>query len=281
MEVTGFLHWVTPSSPYPCPAAWHHFCILYKHRILHLHLHRLRVVSASSISHRERNACTTVYGIRASTHILPTMASNAPNLQKPAAQRDAHCPSAANEIDTTTMDCHKCMDTIGQPREDGSVESATTTACGHTFGDACLTRWLSTAITCPICRSPLREPRQVAEHRLIVELDPSNAELYDGLLGSSRCKFPSHSLCAETSLLTPSPAVENHMMPVSITPLPARNFPADFINNDDIGQPTAAPTTGTECDITILGDVIFLPWWRGAHQVAGSSACIAAITSMP
>ena len=47
------------------------------------------------------------------------------------------------------MECPVCYESI----ESGS----TTTRCGHTYHEACLSKWLERATTCPTCRTVVAE----------------------------------------------------------------------------------------------------------------------------
>lgn len=55
---------------------------------------------------------------------------------------------------TTGEECPICKEPM---EEDDTSESPTITECGHTFGVACLTLWLSSHNTCPMCRTQLHE----------------------------------------------------------------------------------------------------------------------------
>ena len=82
--------------------------------------------------------------------------------------------------------CFICMETIGEPQQDGTIEHTVTTKCGHSFGSACLATWLQHDISCPMCRrrSPMDDEAPAdddwqAEDDLDAELE---AQLLAGLI---------------------------------------------------------------------------------------------------
>ena len=55
----------------------------------------------------------------------------------------------------SSIDCTICTSTIGQPRDDGSVEALVTLPCSHAFGMRCLAHAIADRGTCPICRDAI------------------------------------------------------------------------------------------------------------------------------
>ena len=60
-----------------------------------------------------------------------------------------------NNNTTTPIECSICTSTIGQPRDDGSVEALITLPCTHAFGLRCLAHAIADRGTCPICRDAI------------------------------------------------------------------------------------------------------------------------------
>jgi hypothetical protein len=56
---------------------------------------------------------------------------------------------------TPTKECIICSSTIGQPRDDGSVEAGVTLPCSHSFGLRCLALAARNNNRCPMCRTQM------------------------------------------------------------------------------------------------------------------------------
>lgn len=71
-------------------------------------------------------------------------------------RREIHMVSAHRLVDSHL--CSVCLSTT-QPRNDRSHRRfLKRLSCGHTFHPLCIDRWLSTHITCPLCRVPCYDP---------------------------------------------------------------------------------------------------------------------------
>ena len=70
-------------------------------------------------------------------------------------------------------DCPICLENV-------SEADSNTSSCGHRFHDQCLTTWLMTSNTCPMCRTNLDETETEYNNRLMVhyqELEAINNEI--------------------------------------------------------------------------------------------------------
>ena len=71
-------------------------------------------------------------------------------------------PVTINSLAPDEVDCTICHMPLGQGDSLGAIELAYQTSCNHIFGGQCITTWLKGNNTCPICRSQLAIPRELA-----------------------------------------------------------------------------------------------------------------------
>jgi hypothetical protein len=71
-------------------------------------------------------------------------------------------PVTINSLAPNEVDCTICHMPLGQVDSLGAIELAYQTSCNHIFGRQCITTWLKGNNTCPICRSQLAIPRELA-----------------------------------------------------------------------------------------------------------------------
>jgi hypothetical protein len=71
-------------------------------------------------------------------------------------------PIAINSLAPAKVDCIICNMPLGQVDFLGTIELAYQTSCNHIFGGRCITTWLKNNTTCPICRSQLAVPGELA-----------------------------------------------------------------------------------------------------------------------
>lgn len=88
--------------------------------------------------------------------------------------------SESNEKDVTNVSCHlrmmlrnKLMREVNCPiclMEIDSSKNITTTKCGHHFHSECLHSCLKTKSSCPLCREPLLDTRNIITQRKMEEI---------------------------------------------------------------------------------------------------------------
>ncbi|KAH4929106.1 hypothetical protein HBI23_141230 [Parastagonospora nodorum] len=71
-----------------------------------------------------------------------------------------------HSLDPLNSSCCICFDAYGTGGMHPRAEAPIQLACGHIFGDKCLSKWISTKSTCPLCRSnvqlaPKNQPHSV------------------------------------------------------------------------------------------------------------------------
>lgn len=81
------------------------------------------------------------------------------------------------ELSKEGNSCPCCQSKYGGIRIgcDVAIEFPIRTACGHLFGEDCLTKWLPNNNSCPLCRAPLLDPLIL---RLLTETE--NEEVEEG-----------------------------------------------------------------------------------------------------
>lgn len=58
-----------------------------------------------------------------------------------------------HNLDPLSNSCYICFDAYSNSGMHPRAKAPTQLACGHIFGDKCLSKWISTKSTCPLCRS--------------------------------------------------------------------------------------------------------------------------------